>query len=433
MTSLILVFGAFIVLVVIGVPVAVSLGLAALAGMLLEGLNPVNVVAQAYRGLDSFTLLAVPFFLTLGFLVTRTSLTDRLLDLSRALVGRVQGALGYINVVVSMLFAGLSGSATADTSGIGAVLIPMMDKRGYSRAYAAAITAATSTMGLIIPPSILMIIYAATSNTSVGALFLAGFAPGLLIGGVFLFINFLYVRRHGVDKYEEVGEFETPRNVLQTVGRGLPALLIPVFIIVGITGGVFTATEAGAVALAYTLVLTILIYRDIKVRQLGSVFRDAVLLYGLPLIAVATATPFGWMLTLLGAQDVVRDIIASFDLTPFTFMVLIIVVFAVIGTFLDGIPAIIIFVPLFLPGAAALDIHPIHLGIVITMVLAMGLVTPPYGLCLLIANKLARSRMSSVIPAMVPFVLAELIIILLVAFYPDVALFVPRLVAPELF
>jgi tripartite ATP-independent transporter DctM subunit len=278
-----------------------------------------------------------------------------------------------------------------------------------------------------------MIIYAATSNTSVGALFLAGFAPGVIIGFTFLGLNYLHARRVNVDGPELLDSGSIKRTALgHALLRGLPALFIPIFIIAGITGGVFTATEAGAVALAYTLVLTVLIYRDIRFGDLGHVFRDAVLLYSLPLLAVATAAPFGWMLTLLGAQDVVRGVIGAMDLGPFHFLLLVIAVFTVIGTFLDGIPAIIVFVPLFDAGASAVGIHPIHLGIVVTMVLAMGLVTPPYGLCLLIASRLARTRVGSSTRSIIPFVLAEMVIIVVVAAFPEIALFLPRLITPDL-
>lgn len=433
MSSLLIVLVMFLGLVVFGAPMAVALGLSAFAGMLLEGLNPINVVAESYRLLDSFTLLAVPFFLMLGFLVARSSLTDRLLDLSRMLVGHIRGALGHINVVISMLFAGLSGSATADTSGIGAVLLPMMDRRGYSRAYSAALTAATSTIGLIIPPSIFMIIYAATSNTSVAALFMAGIVPGAMIGCTFLALNFVYAWRNGVDRSDSIEQDWQFRRAGVTLWRGLPALVIPVFIIVGITRGIFTATEAGAVALAYTLVLIVFIYGDIRMPALSALFRDAVLLYSLPLLAAAMAAPFGWVLALLGAQDVVRDLIASLQLSPAAYLILVIAIFTVIGTFLDGIPAIIIFVPLVDAGAAQLGIHPIHLGIVITMTLAMGLVTPPYGLCLLISSKLAKCSVMEAVAAVTPLLIAEFAIIVLVAVFPDIALFIPRMFVTNAF
>jgi tripartite ATP-independent transporter DctM subunit len=428
------VFLMFLTLIALRVPVAVSLILTAFAGMVLEGVDPINVVSQSYRGIDSFTLLAVPFFLALGFVISRTSVIDRLLDLASILVGWVRGGLGHVNIVNSMLFAGLSGSAVADTSSEGPIIIPLMQKRGYSLEYAAAITAATSTIGLIIPPSILMVVYAATNNTSVGALFLAGFVPGLLIGGLFLIINYFEARRRNIDYGRtQVHDDAAPLTVVQVVLRGVPALVIPVLVIGGVAGGLFTATEAGAVALGYTLILTIVVFRDLKVNSLGRFFRDSVLLYSLPMLAVAAAAPFGWMLTLLGAQDIVASLIQSLDLTPFTFLLLVIGVFLVLGTFLDGIPAIIIFAPLFAQGAVDLGIHPIQLGIIISVVLAIGLVTPPYGLCLLIAARLARVPVIRTLPALAPFLGAEILVCVLLAAFPELALFIPRVFAPDLF
>ncbi|KLK94215.1 hypothetical protein AA309_04450 [Microvirga vignae] len=434
MTAIIIVFGLFLGLLVLRVPVAVSLVLSAFVGILMEGLDPVNVVSQSYRGIDSYTLLAVPFFLALGFLISRTSVFERLLDLAAVIVGSVRGGLGHVNIVNSMLFAGLSGSAVADTSSEGPVIIPLMRKRGYSFEYAAAITAATSTIGLIIPPSILMVVYAATNNTSVAALFAAGFLPGILIGLVFLVINYREAKRKNIDYgYSHQQPDQKPRSKREIIVRAIPVLMIPLLIIGGIRSGTFTATEAGAIGFAYTFVLTVFIYRDIKFGQIVNFFRDTVLLYSLPMLAVAAAGPFGWMLTLLGADTLVADLVKSMALTPFTFMLLVIAVFTVLGTFLDGIPAIIIFAPLFDAGATALGIHPVHLGVVITIVLAIGLVTPPYGLCLLIAARLANTPVLRVVPAVLPFIAAELAIAVLLAASSDLALFIPRLFAADVF
>lgn len=434
MLPIVVVFALFLGLMVLRIPVAVSLALSALAGILLEGLDPLNVVSQSYRGIDSYTLLAVPFFLALGFLISRTSVFERLLDLAAVIVGGVRGGLGHVNIVNSMLFAGLSGSAVADTSSEGPIIIPLMRRRGYSSAYAAAITAATSTIGLIIPPSILMVVYAATNNTSVAALFAAGILPGLLIGFLFLIINYREAKKHDIDYgYSHHAPDQKPRRRRVILWRAIPVLFIPLLIIGGIRSGTFTATEAGAIGFAYTFILTVFIYRDIKLRQITVFFKDTVLLYSLPMLAVAAAGPFGWMLTLLGADTLVSELVQSMSLTPFTFMMVVVAVFMVIGTFLDGIPAIIIFAPLFDAGATALGIHPVQLGIVITIVLAVGLVTPPYGLCLLIASRLANVPVLRVVPSLIPFILAELAVAILLSASPAIALFIPRLFAADVF
>jgi tripartite ATP-independent transporter DctM subunit len=322
----------------------------------------------------------------------------------------------------------------ADTSSEGPVIIPLMRKRGYSYEYAAAITAATSTIGLIIPPSILMVVYAATNNTSVAALFAAGILPGILIGLLFLVINYRQARKYNIDYgYSHHDAEQKPRRRREIVWRAIPVLVIPVLIIGGIRSGTFTATEAGAIGFAYTFILTVFFYRDIKFKAVVRFFKDTVLLYSLPMLAVAAAGPFGWMLTLLGADIFVADLVKSLSLSPFSFLLLVIAVFTVLGTFLDGIPAIIIFAPLFDAGATALGIHPVQLGIVITVVLAVGLVTPPYGLCLLIASRLANVPVLRVAPVLLPFIVVELAVAVLLAASSDVALLIPRVFAADVF
>lgn len=429
-----MIMSIFLGLIAIRVPVAVALAATSLVGMLANGLDPINVVSQSYRGIDSFTLLAVPFFLALGFLISRTSVSEKLMELAAVVVGRVQGGLGHINIINSVFFSGLSGSAVADTTSEGPVIIPRMMARGYSAEYSAAITCATSTLGLIIPPSILMVVFAATLNTSVAALFLAGFTPGILIGFLFLLINHWEAKRKNIDKGRFHADLlEKPRRKRVIILRAIPVLFLIVIIIGGVRFGVFTATEAGAFGFAYTFILTVFIYRDIKFSALATFFRDTVLVYSMPMLAVAASGPFGWMLTFMEADTLVTQLIQSMSLTPFTFMLLIIAVFMVIGTFLDGIPAVIIFAPLFVPGAAELGIHPVHMGIVVCSVLAIGLITPPYGLCLLIASRLANVPASRVLLPLIPFILVELGVAIVLASSSDLALFIPHTLAPDLF
>jgi len=469
--------GLFIIffgLVALRVPVAAALGLGALIGMIAADLDLLNMVSQLYRGLDVFTILAAPFFLTMGFIVNRTSIGIRLMRAAAVLVGWLPGSLGHINVVVSMLFAGLSGSATADTTGEGSVIIPMMRRRGYSPSYAAAITAITSTIGAIIPPSIIMIIYAAYASVSVSDLFLSGFLPGILLGIAYMVVNALYVRRTGVDtgfygvEIEELGGADppatapivgaaggagnvvlersavametdvkpvapvitklTPRLAARILAQALPPLLLPIIIIGGITGGAFTATEAGVIALVYLLFLVAVVYREIKVSQILPVLRDAVQFYSLPLLAAGMATVFAFVVTVLGAPDLVREFVVGLELPPFGYLIMVFVVLTVVGTFLDSIPVIVLFVPILVPGANALGIPPVQLGLIVTMTLALGLTLPPDGLCLLIAAKLAGVPVLQVARALLPFYLVTLAVIILVAVSPDFVLLLPRLV-----
>lgn len=471
MMVLFFVFLLFIALILLRVPVAIALILAALLGIVAEGMALVNVVTQIYRGLDHFTLLAVPLFLTVGFLATAGSTGQRLMELAVLLVGRLRGAAGHVNVVVSMLFAGISGSATADTAGVGAVLIPMMRKRGYPAPYSAALTAMSSVIGAIIPPSILFILYGAFAGTSVGALFLAGIIPGTMCGLSYMASNYVVARRHDVDYgsddvlLAETDESHGGRGVAGPAGpsagaavgttvrteappisrsfklwhklrigvSAMPALAVPLIIILGITQGFFTPTEAGAAALIFLLAISLFLYRDISVKGVGQVFRDSVAFYSLPVLAAGAATLFGWVITLLGAQAAMRDFIDSFEVSAIGFMALAFFVFLAVGTFLDAFPAIVIFAPLFLAGAEELGIHPVLFGVIVVMTLALGLVTPPYGLCLLIASRLADVSPTAAVRALMPLWLITTAIIFIIIVFDDLALAIPRAVYPDQF
>lgn len=463
--ALLLLFAFFFGMIVLRVPVAVALGVASMVGMLVAGLDIVNAVTQLYRGLDVFVILAVPFFLAVGFLSTRTSIGDRLLEFSAFLTGRIRGSVGHLNVVVSMLFAGISGSATADTSGVGAVLIPMMRERGYSVQYAAAITAQSSVIGSIIPPSLIMIIYGAYAQVSIGALFAAGVLPGLLCGLGYMIFNYFHARKHDIDQGTSTSVVDVPvlrggampstrplhgdtaavadaaaatvtverPSFVRLLGRALPPLLVPFILLGGITGGVFTATEAGVIALAYLLVLVTVFYREIGFRDVMGTARDAVEFYSLPLLAAGMATVFGFVVTVLGAPSLVRGLVEDLSLTAPMYLLFVVAIFIVVGTFLDAFPAIVLFAPIFIPGAIALEIHPLQLAIVIVMTLALGLVTPPYGLCLLIASKLAGIPATTVTRAMLPFWGITFTVIAVTVFAPDLVLALPELLYPALF
>lgn len=471
-------FAVFLGLLALRVPVGVALVLSSVSVMLLQDLNLVNAVTQSYRTLDSFALMAIPFFLGVGLLTANTSMAQRLLELADLMIGRIRGGLGHVNVVSSMLFGGVSGSATSDVASLGAILIPMMKRRGYPADYSAVITAASSTMGLILPPSLVMVVYGAFLNTSVGALFIAGILPGILMGLMMLVVNAIYTKVHDLDpprsRAEAQAEFAAinagaphlstgsdrqgllarglaiiaPRLAAKLVQgpseqgrrpwyvvvmRGLPVLGIPVIIVVGVRGGIFTPTEAGAIALIYLLILATVIYRELTWAGLRKISKDSLLLYSQPLFAVAASGIFGWVLSLLGAADMVRDFIGQFDFTPQMFMICVLVVFTIIGLFLDAVPAIIIFAPLFVPGAAELGVHPVHLGAVVTMVLGIAMITPPYGLSLLMASRIAKVSLWSVSKAAVPFCFVCYLVAIAFALSEPLTLFLPRLLAPNLF
>ena len=456
----------FFFLLAIRVPVAVSMAFTSLVGLAMLDLNALNAVTQLYRGLDSFVLLAVPFFLLLGLLAANSSISTRLLELSALLTARLRGGVGHLNVVLGVFMSGLSGSATADAAGVGALLIPMMKKRGYSAEYAAALTAAVSTLASVIPPSIIMIIYGAYAQVSIGALFIGGIIPGLMCAVLFMFLNYFHAARRKIDfgsrdaVSEVLGEIAVVENatstsstaartpvevdtqpapvpyrprVLTIIWRAVPALMIPILLRGGIGLGYFTATEAGLLAVIYVIVLIAVFYRELKWRAFIDTIVEAVRFYSLPLIAAGMATVLAFVVTVMGGADLVRDAVQAVDIPAWAYLLMVVVIFLIVGAFLDAFPAIVLFTPILLPGADALGIHPVQMGLIIVLTMAIGLVTPPYGLCLLITAKIAKASLLKTAVASLPFLGAMLGVVLLMVFSPEFATWLPRLVYPDLF
>ncbi|WGF89753.1 TRAP transporter large permease [Marinivivus vitaminiproducens] len=427
MSPVSLLFVSFFAMIVLRVPVAYALTLASLIIILQEGLRPDLVVQQMFQGLNSFTLLAVPFFLLAGQLLNNGMITDRLMRVAQVMVGWVRGGLGHVNVTVSMIFAGMSGSSTADTAGVGSVIIPAMVARGYSRTFTVALTAASSTMGSIIPPSIIMVIYGAQGGVSIGALFLAGAIPGMLVGVLQLAYSYYYARLNDLPAEPRAtrGEFATAWK------EGFLPLLVPVIIIGGVLTGKFTATEAGMVAVVYVMVLMFVLYRSAKLRALPTILSEAAVLYSQPLLAVAAATVFGWLLAFYQAPDMIADIASGMTGSVPLTLIGIMFVFIVVGTFMDAIPAIIIFMPIVTKLVETSGANPIHAGLIVVMTLALGLATPPYGLCLLLAAAIGKVPVVRVMPQMLVFYALFLAVVLLIIFVPGIALFLPRLIMPQ--
>ena len=427
MNPVALLFIVFFVLIALRVPVAYSLALASLLLILEEGLRPDLVVQQMFQGLNSFTLLAVPFFLLAGQLLNSGLITDRLMRLAEVMVGWIRGGLAHINIMVSMIFAGMSGSSTADTAGVGAVIIPAMYRRGYDRKFTVALTAASSTMGSIIPPSIMMVVYGAQGGVSIGGLFLAGAIPGALIGLAMMVYSYVYAIRKNLpaEHRPTVGEFAIAWK------EGILPLLVPVIIIGGVMTGKFTATEAGMVATLYVLVLMFVVYRSARLRALPKILADAAVLYSQPLLAVAAASVFGWLLAYYQAPQMIAALAGGMTESRALTLIGIMVVFIIVGTFMDAIPAIIIFMPIVSQLVQESGANAIHAGIVVVMTLALGLITPPYGLCLLLSAAIGKVSVVRVLPHILAFYAIVVSIILFIIFFPEVALFLPRLVMPQ--
>ncbi|MEJ2649337.1 MAG: TRAP transporter large permease [Sedimentisphaerales bacterium] len=422
-------FSSFIILCLVRVPIAFALFLSSTFVIFLDGNVSLTVVTQRiWGGLNNFPLLAVPFFLVVGQLMNETGISKRLIDFSQSIVGHFKGGLAHVNVIVSMIVAGISGVSSADTAGVGSVLIPAMVKQGYGKGFTVGVTSASSTLGNIIPPSLMMIIYAATAGLSVGAMFLTGIIPGLMIGIGQIVFSFYYAFKHEIGADHEFSW----RNLLKHAKSASLALVIPIIVIGGIIAGIFTATEASLIAVVYAFFLSI-VYRQFSFKKFYKLTTFSIGFFSLSLFCVAAASLWGFV---LAYYSVPQSIVASLDsmgllgskLLVFTFVILI---FLIIGTFMDAIPAIIILQPIIGEIGTKVGINPYHMGAVIVLTLAIGLITPPYGLCLLIAADLAGISVPKALKAMIPFFVISLIVVLFAVLFPDAILFIPRLVMPE--
>lgn len=420
----------FIGLIAIGVPIAFSLGLVAYTGIsLIPTLPRIIVFVRMFHGLNSFVLLAVPLFILAANIMNHGKISQKLIDFSLSLVGHIRGGLAHSNILVSMFFAGVSGSSQADTAGVGKILIPSMEDAGYDKETAVGITAASSTIGSIIPPSIVMVVYAGISNTPVSALFLAGIVPGVLVGLAMMAVVYLVAIKKNFPKVDVIDY----HKIWRLFKESLPALLTPVIIIGGIVTGFYTATEAAAFACLYALLIGMFVYKTIKITDLPGIILDTLKLSSLSLFALATASALGQLMAHYQISVLVFNFFSGTVFGTGLFIAIVVAFFLFIGTFMDGIPAMILFVPVILPSARALGVDPVHLGIIVTMTLSMGLVTPPYGLCLLIAASISNISIERAFRGALPYFLVAVGTLLLVAFFPGIVLAIPRLLMPSMF
>lgn len=412
----------FIILCLLRVPIAFSLMLACVPFFLMaDRLNLELLTQRAYAGVDSFVLLAVPFFILAGAIMNASKVTDRLLTLAQALVGWVRGGLGMVNVAASMGFGGVSGSSTADVAGLGSILIPQMQRRGYTAGFAVGITAASAVIGTIIPPSIQMVVWGSLTNTSIGAMFLGGAIPGIAIGVGMMGVAYLQARRHDYPR-----ENRPPfRDVLVALRDSALALVMIVIVLGGIVGGFVTATEAAVLAVLYALFLGLVVYRTIKIRDLPRILREAALLTALPLFALAAAAVFAYLLAFYRIPFIFEDALA--DVPSWAILWVVVLIFLVLGTFLDALPAMAIMIPVLAPAVTAAGVDPVHYGVVAVLALAFGLITPPYGLCLLLAAKIGKIPVARAIGPMLPFAAVIIGVIVLAVLFPQFVLWLPGL------
>ncbi len=419
-------FWVFLGAMAIGVPIVFALALAPLVGFILaEKTIFLNMIVQrTFAGINQFPLLAIPFFILAGELMNRGGITLRLVSFANTLVGHLRGGLAHVNIVTSILFAGISGSAVADTSAVGSIMIPAMERDGYSRKFAAAVTAASSVIGPIIPPSIIMVIYAFMMNVSVAGLFAAGLVPGLMVGFALMAVTAIISKRRGYPKAERrapLGE------VARSARSAALPLMTPVIILGGIIGGVFTPTEAASVAAFYALVLSLFVLRSLKPNELPEIFMNAAIASGAILLVVGTATAFAWIATLSQLPIKLTTLLFSISDNPYVLLFLVNVLLLFVGMFLDAGPAILILGPILAPTMVQLGIHPLHFAIVMCVNLTVGLATPPMGLILFVASSLTRLRVEVIALEMLPFLAVEIGVIFLITYVPAVSMTVPKL------
>jgi tripartite ATP-independent transporter DctM subunit len=421
-------FPVFGILVILRVPVAFALGLACVPVFMIEPrLTPFLLMNEMFKSYNAFVLLAVPFFLLAANIMNGAGITERLVRLSRALVGHLPGGLGHINVFVSMLFAGISGSSTADAAGIGSLLIPQMKKQGFSPSFTVAITACSSVMGVIIPPSILMVVWGGLMTVSIGGLFLAGVIPGVLIAVSQMTAVYIYAKVYNYPIYSR----SALKEAILSIIFAIPPLMTPIIIVGGIVGGFFTPTEASAIAVLYSLILGMVGYRSIRGRDVPKVFYESARFAAISLFCIGTASAFGWLLAYYKIPFAIVEFLKPLGVGPYSTGFLIAAAFLFIGMFIDAIPAIIILGTVLWPLADFAGMNPIHFAIIGVISLAFGLVTPPYGLCLLIACAIAEIPVLKSLRDVAIILLPMLCVLVFVILFPDVILWLPRLIMPK--
>jgi tripartite ATP-independent transporter DctM subunit len=409
----------------IGVPVAFALGMSTVTALLVSGSFPMLVLLkETFTGVDSFPLMAVPFFILAAELMSGGSLTEVLLRFAGQFVGHKRGGLGYTNVVALTFFSGISGSALADAAGPGSMMIKMMDKAGYDRSYAAALTASTAIVGPIIPPSIIMIIYAlADDNVSVGALFVAGLIPGLLIAVAMCIVNWYISKQRN---YKGDGQMPSGPEIFRTTWKALPAILLPVLILGGMRAGWFTPTEASVVAVFYALVCGKYVYRTLEWKAVPDILSRSALLTASVLLIIGMSASFAWILTIEGVPQTMANWITSIHLNAWTFLIVINVFLLLFGIFIEPLPGVMVLVPILAPVAAKIGVDPIHFAMVVIFNLTLGMITPPVGGLLFVTSNVSKVPLTELTRELKPFLIAHGVVLVVLTFVPALSNWLPH-------
>ena len=421
---LITLFAIFFVLLLINMPIAFALGISTAITLLLDSTLPLNtIVTRAFAGVDSFTLLAIPFFIIAGELMNACGITERIVTFAKSLVGHIHGGLAHVTIVSNMFFSGISGSATADASALGSMMIPAMKKNGFDADYAVAVNASASAMGPIIPPSILLVIYGSIANVSIAQLFLGGFIPGIMVAIGLMLMAYRIAKQRN---YPAPARSQLP-PILPAFRNAIWALAMPVIILGGIFSGIFTATEAGVVAVAYATLVGTFIYRTLTFELIWKLLVDAAVTTAAAMFLIAMATSFAWLLAWSGFGSAVLDVLGGISSNPTVSLLLIITFILILGLFIEGIPILIIFTPVLLPVVQGLGIDPVYFGVVLVMAVVIGSVTPPVGILTYICCSIAGITISQAFRVLIPFCAVLIAVLLAVTIFPELVMTIPNL------
>lgn len=424
--SIVILVLSFVTLLLLGVPVAWSLGISSFFTLMvtIPVLPASTTIAQRMAtGLDSFSLLAIPFFILAGEIMNRGGIANRLIDFAKALTGKLPGGLLYVNVIAAMLFGAIAGSAAAAASAIGGILGKRMDKEGYPKELGAAVNITSSTTGLIIPPSNILIVYSlASGGISIAALFLAGYLPGLLVGSVLMLTSTIFIKKNKLPP----GSAVTFKELAIKFWRAVPSLFLLFVVIGGIVGGVFTATEASAIAVVYTLVLSFA-YRELKIKELPEILLRSSETTAVVLLLIGTSMSMSWVMSSENIPQMISDFMVGLSDNKWVILIVINLILLAVGIFMDITPAVLIFTPIFLPVVTKIGVDPIHFGIMMVFNLCIGLCTPPVGSLLFVGVTIAQTSLTKVLRPLIPFFIAMIFALALLMIFPEITLFLPRL------
>lgn len=423
MESIIL-LGSFLLLFLLNVPISFAIGMSSVLTVIYNGKFPLSIITQSMgTGVDSFPLMAIPFFMLAGIIMSEGGIGLRLINFASSLVGFVKGGLAMVTVVTNMIMAGMSGSSVADSSATGSVLIPAMQKKGYTLPFTVSLVACASVIGIIIPPSIPFVIYGVISGTSIGQLFLGGAIPGILVGLSLMAISYYYARKENFPR-EEWGGL---KKIWQEFKSSFFALMMPVIILGGILGGIMTPTESAAVAVVYAVIVGKFVYKELTLDKIPKILVESLVGTASVMFLVAVASGFGWLLASEQIPQMIAQTILSISTNKFIVLLIVNILLLITGTFMDLTAALIILGPVLIPLVQKVGVDPLHFGVIMTMNLGIGLVTPPVGVCLFVCCNIAKTTITKVAKALVPMIIAMVIVLFLVTYIPPLATYLPKM------